>query len=411
MRDGSPAVDVPGAADRLELVDALRGFALLGVFWANLHIFSGIEYMGDAQRASFFTRADTLAFGVERFFVENKFMGLFSFLFGISFWLFLSRVSARGGPATRLFYRRVFWLFAIGCVHGWLLWCFDILRFYALWAVLLPLFVRTPPRRLLAYGLTAAVLVPALVAGVRSFLAIGAPAPDSAIEAATLAAFASGGYGEMLAANWRYDWHLTFGIGQIGYQVAVFGRLLLGLLAARTLELGNPEAHRPLLRRVLMFGGLLGLAGSTTFAFGLLAARPGGVLRAVVRRLFVEGGQLALTLAYASAIALLFLAPRARLAIRRLAPLGRMALTMYLCQTLFGLWMFYGFAPGPHLMGKVGPALLAAVAVAGYLVQIALAKAWLSRFRFGPAEWVWRSLTYGRIQPLAGAGEVRAGAA
>src|SRR4029077_9548737 len=144
----SPAFRGTPAAGRLEFVDSLRGFALLGVFWANLLIFSGIEYLTKEQRASLFHgRLETIAYFFERFFVENKFMGLFSLLFGISFWLFLSRVGGRAASATALFYRRIFWLFVIGAIHGWLLWCFDILRFYALWAVLLPLFVRTAPKR------------------------------------------------------------------------------------------------------------------------------------------------------------------------------------------------------------------------------------------------------------------------
>ena len=159
------------ASGRLEFIDSLRGFALFGVFWANLLIFSGIGYMTDRQRGSLFTsRLDSIALFLERFFIENKFMGLFSFLFGISFWLFLSRVRARGGSATSLFYRRIFWLFIIGAAHGWLLWCFDVLRFYALWAVLLPLFVRTAPRRLLSIALITSILIPALVAGLRVWI-------------------------------------------------------------------------------------------------------------------------------------------------------------------------------------------------------------------------------------------------
>src|SRR5215831_20380435 len=89
------------AAERVQFVDALRGFALFGVFAANLLIFSGIDYMSHERRtASFGGSLDRLAFFCERFFVENKFMGLFSFLFGISFWLFLSRVQSRTNSAT-----------------------------------------------------------------------------------------------------------------------------------------------------------------------------------------------------------------------------------------------------------------------------------------------------------------------
>ena len=86
-----------------------------------------------------------------------------------------------------------------------------------------------------------------------------------------LAAFSAGSYSEVLAANWRYDWYLTISIGQIGYQVAIFGRLLLGLYVARTLDLANLAAYRTLLRRVLVVGAAVGLVGNTIFAGGLLS--------------------------------------------------------------------------------------------------------------------------------------------
>ena len=96
-------------------------------------IFSGLAYMTEEQKASASSTAlDKVVYVLEQFFVENKFIGLFSVLFGVSFWLFLDRARARGAPATRLFYRRIGWLFVFGALHGWLLWCFDVLRFYAL---------------------------------------------------------------------------------------------------------------------------------------------------------------------------------------------------------------------------------------------------------------------------------------
>jgi uncharacterized protein len=388
------------ASDRLEFIDSLRGFALFGVFWANLLIFSGITYMNDEQRTSLFTsRLDWIAYYLERFLIENKFIGLFSFLFGISFWLFLSRVRSRGGAATSLFYRRIFWLFVIGLVHGWLLWCFDVLRFYALWAILLPLFARTKPRRLLLIALTASILLPAIISGVRVLLTVPTE-PTTNFDAMALAAFSSGTYREVLKANWQYDWYLTDSIGQIAYQVAVFGRLLLGLFVARTITFENLGSHHVLLRRVLIGGGLLGIIGSTIFAGNLIDTRDAPLL-AFVRRFLVESGQLGLTLAYASGLALAFMIPRWKAAIRLLAPVGRMALTWYLLQTVFGIWMFYGFPPGPSLMGKIGPAYLLVLSLVGFAAQIVCATAWLRRFRFGPSEWLWRTLTYWKIQPFA----------
>jgi uncharacterized protein len=389
------------ASVRLEFIDSLRGFALFGVFWANLLIFSGIGYMTDAQRSSLFTsRFDAIAFFIERFFIENKFMGLFSFLFGISFWLFLSSVRARGESATSLFYRRIFWLFIIGAVHGWLLWCFDILRFYALWAVFLPLFVRTAPRRLLSIALITSILIPALVAGWRVWMSTPSSSPSD-FDAMALTAFSNGSYRAVLLANWKYDWYLTLAISQISYQVAVVGRLLLGLYAARMLALGNLESHRSLLRKVLLVGGVVGMLGSIIFAGGFLSSSAISPLPAFVRRCIVESGQLGLTLAYAAGMALLFLTIRGRPLVRLLAPIGRMALSCYLLQTVFGIWVFYGFARGPALMGKVGPALLMTLAFVGFVVQIVFARVWLKWFRFGPAEWLWRSLTYWSLQPLS----------
>lgn len=390
---------VTSGTERLEFVDSLRGFALFGVFWANLLIFSGISYMTSEQRASLFTtRLDSIAYSLERFFIENKFMGLFSLLFGISFWLFLSRARSRGGSGTSLFYRRIFWLFLIGLVHGWLFWAFDILRFYALWAILLPVFVRIAPRRLFYIALFTGILVPALVSGLSAWMTPVQPMTD--FDALALKAFSSGTYREFLVANWKYDWYLTNSIDQIAYQVAMFGRLLLGLCVARALDLGNLNTHRKTLIKVLLAGGLAALVGNTIFAGDLVTSDTTTPFLSFIRRFLVEGGHLGLTLFYAAALALAFLTARWKSAIRSLAPVGRMALTWYLLQTVFGIWMFYGFAPGPALMGKLGPAALAAIALVGFLVQVVCARFWLSRFRFGPAEWLWRTLTYWKVQPF-----------
>jgi uncharacterized protein len=392
------ARDIPVA--RLEFIDTLRGFALFGVFWANLLIFSGIEYMTDGQRARLSVSSfDRLAYFCERFFIENKFMGLFSFLFGISFWLFLNRAQARVSSPTALFYRRIFWLFVIGALHGWLLWCFDILRFYALWAVLLPLFIRMSPRKLLATALSTSILVPAIVAALRVWLG---PSSESGADydAMALFAFSHGSYRDVLLWNWKYDWFLTLSISQFGYQVAIFGRLLMGLYVARTIDLSDLRTQRRLLNRIFVAGALWGLIGSTVFAGKFVTGGAVNPLLAFIRKFVVEGGQLGLTLAYASGLALAFLNPRVNKLVRLTASLGRMALTWYLLQTMFGIWIFYGFAPGPRLMGKVSAGPIALLALAGFVVQLVLARLWLSRFRFGPAEWLWRSLTYWKVQPF-----------
>jgi uncharacterized protein len=109
-----PSKPPPHRTDRLEYVDTLRGFALFGVLRANLFIFSGFSYMTDGQRAALPTASlDKMVYLLELIFVENKFMGLFAFLFGVSFWLFLDRLRQRGVAGTGLFYRRLLWLFVV----------------------------------------------------------------------------------------------------------------------------------------------------------------------------------------------------------------------------------------------------------------------------------------------------------
>jgi len=391
----------PRSADRVDFVDVLRGFALFGVFGANLLIFSGFFYMTDDARAMLPTaRVDHIVDLIRLVFIENKFMGLFSFLFGVSFWLFLDRARMRGADGISLFYRRLAWLFVIGAVHAWLFWLWDILRIYAVGGLLLPLFLRVSNKVLLSLALFCAVLAPALIGGLRSLLMEPA-ASREALNALALATFSSGGYGEVLHVNWVYDLNITFSVSRIPYQVAVFGRLLLGLYAARRLLHVELEQHRKLFRGLLIGGAIIGVAFNLIIALGSLDSSVAhDFVLPFSRRLIAQSGYLALTLAYASALALLFQRLRWRRYLMMFVPVGRMALTCYLFQTLLGLWLFYGFMPGPDLMGTIGPTWLVLVWVIGYLAQMWLTSVWLRHFRFGPAEWLWRSLTYWKRQSL-----------
>ncbi|MEO8190467.1 MAG: DUF418 domain-containing protein [Acidobacteriota bacterium] len=392
------------AAYRIEYVDILRGFALVGVFGANLFIFSGLGYMPEARRALLPTaRLDRVVQLLELIFIENKFLGLFAILFGVSFWLFLEGARARGESGDgrlSLFYRRLGWLFLIGALHGWLLWCFDVLRFYALWGLMLPLFLRVSQKALLRAALFFGVLAPAIVIGLRSLL-FAVPAADVSLDLLALRAFSSRTYLDVLRANWRYDWKLTLSISQIAYQVAILGRLLLGLWAARAGVVSRLSEHRSLFRTVLLWGSLVGIVCNVLDARHVLDPSPAaGFLSAFAGRFAAEVGYLALSIAYASAVALLVQKSRGPERLRALGSVGRMALSLYIFQTMIGLFLFYGFTRGPRLMGRIGPTWLLPIWIGGYGLQLWLASAWLRRYRFGPAEWLWRSLTYARIQPL-----------
>ncbi len=398
----NPAANQKTTGDRLEFVDVLRGFALIGVFGANLLIFAGYTYMSEGEKAALSTAAsDTIINTLQLIFIENKFMGLFSFLFGVSFWLFLERANARGARGTQLFYRRIAWLFVIGLIHGWLFWCFDVLRFYALWALFLPLFLKLSNKVLLGSALFFAVLAPALISGFNGWLTV-APAPDSTLDELALRTFATGSFSSFLYVNWLYDWYLTLSWGQLAYQIAIFGRLLFGLFAARALLLTDLPDHRKLFLALLVGGGAIGIAGNIVTIGNFIVAPPegGDFVLPFARRFVSQFGYLLLTLAYVAGLALLFQRPWWTKVLSPLGNVGRMALTCYLLQTLFGLWLFYGFMPGPGLMGKIGPLRLVPIWLVGFALQVLFASIWLKHFRFGPAEWLWRSLTYWKVQPF-----------
>ncbi len=396
--------------ERIDFLDALRGFALAGVLLANLELLSGYAFLSSAEQAALPSAAADNVAGSVLFdvFVENKFLGLFALLFGLGFSLQLDRARSRGTELLPTFRRRLGWLFAFGVAHAWLLWWGDILRFYAVWGLLLPLFAGRRPRTLLVWGLLLGVVLPAawrvgISLAASSLSASVKDAAGDRLEAATFAAFAEGTYLDMLRANWTYSWRSLLSATQGPYQLAIFGRFLLGMWIGRLGLFHDIESHRVVLRRIAAWGLAVGLIGNGVFAAIPLLQETGllGYPRWLAWRFVVtHPGFLALTMFYACGLALLWLREEWRDRLELLAPVGRMALTNYLLQSACSAWLFYGFASGPRLMGLFGPSALIPVWAAVFVAQAVMSHLWLRQFRYGPCEWVWRMLTYGRVERL-----------
>jgi uncharacterized protein len=389
---GSPSVE----GERLELIDALRGFALAGVLLVNLGSFTLYAFLDDAARAALPTAGfDRVADAIESLLVEEKAITLFSMLFGLGFALQLERAETRGSAGLRLYLRRIGVLLLFGLIHSYLFWWGDILLIYALMGLLLVLCRKLSSRALLSLGLTVALVLPAMMEPWMEALLKSMPAQE-AMERANLAAFSSPHWTTALAqnvffSNWAYVvWWDVWPF--------VFGRFLLGYWAGRAGLLQRPEVHGELLYRLFIVASIIGI---TTTGLGYFeesldtgAGQPGAVLLGIVLR----AGPLALGIAYASGFALLFLHSSCRRYLRALAPVGRMALTNYLLQTAVCLSVFYGAGldVGPRY-GLVG---ILSTWVLLFGAQTFFSQWWLSRYRFGPIEWLWRSLTYARRQPL-----------
>jgi uncharacterized protein len=395
-------------AARLQLVDALRGFALLGILIVNLNDFSQYWGLTAEQKAQLPTAGtDPIAQFLRFMFGYGKFNTIFSFLFGLGFAMFLARAPERSAEFLRLYWWRLTILFAIGAVHMTFLWWGDIVALYAgLGFVFVP-FRRVSDRALLACAAALIMSHPFLTLLIvlsNGALDPGAPlrqlsdwmftgvfgfAPDSHAMVAM-----SGSWAELLKYN------LTGPPYRLGDMLSssrfqrVLAMFLVGLWAGRHMIFRDPAAHRRLFRQVLFWGLPISLLGNAVFAWMRLA----GDEPSTVRDLVYAVSAVPLAMAYLAGLSLLWMRPKAQRWLAALAPAGRAALTVYLSQTIICIALFYGVGLG--LGGRVGPTLFLPIALAIFAVQVALSLLWLRYFRFGPVEWVWRSLTYGRREPL-----------
>ncbi|MBF5044545.1 DUF418 domain-containing protein [Aggregicoccus sp. 17bor-14] len=414
----SPAARPVDSGERIALLDVLRGFALGGVWLSNAALyFSGVVLLPKARMDAWLrSPLDAAAFHLFNFFVAGKAMTLFAFLFGLGFSVQLLRAEARGASVVPLYTRRLCVLLLFGLTHLFALWYGDILAIYAVTGFALLLFRARPSRQLLPLALALILLPPLLVPLGERFLPVllhGREAAEAAaklaaehsaaIKAPTLEAFAAGGYARVVRANADIYVHDFLKPMLFGYLFTVLGKFLLGLVAGRMRLFQDVPAHRALLRRLLLGWGLvLGVLGNGAAVVSrVLTVRgvldehsPVFTLLPSVREL----GFLGLAALYASLIALAFQRPGPRRLLSLLAPAGRMALTNYLTQTLVSLWLFYGY--GLSLIGRLSPAHCIPLIAGLFCVQVALSHLWLAHFRFGPAEWLWRSLTYGQRQPM-----------
>lgn len=340
-----PALGPATGGERLSLLDALRGFALAGVFLVNLGAFSLYYYLNAEQRAALPTAGfDHWGRMALAFFASEKFITLFSLLFGLGFAVQLMRAEERGGDAIPVYVRRLLVLLLIGSAHWVLLWWGDVLRFYAVLGFGLLLFRRVPQRVLLWAGLALTCVGAALLGLVFDPLlepALRTLPSQAAANARALAVFSGDSYAAVVRTNPWYDGLL---VARNWYEpLFIFGRFLLGFWAGRMLLLHEPEAHRALLRRIFAGGVALGLLGNAVRVlrdfFPLTERVPAldGPLGGAALNVLTSIGSIALGVAYATGFTLLFLRPAWRRRLEVLAPVGRMALTNYLAQTLVGV--------------------------------------------------------------------------
>ncbi|MEV4523822.1 DUF418 domain-containing protein [Micromonospora sp. BL1] len=372
---------------RINVVDALRGIALLFILLANVWYFSsGFEFhlVDDPAHGT----VDRLVAGAAELLFAMKAYLLFSFLFGYSFTLQLDSAARRGVTFGPSFLRRLSGLFVLGALHAVLLYHGDILTTYALLGLVLLAARRTEPRAAL---LAAAVIVGVVATVIGLAAVLGATVvPD---EAAAIAAGARstealrGGLGDVVLEHLR---SLPAMLGALAVQGPLaFAAFLVGLAAGRHRMLATVPTHENLLRRCERVGYPVGLAGAAVFAVGGGSASMTGLMVSAVTAPFLAA-------AYAATLLRLF-TRRPRVA-DALAPAGRMALTNYLGQSLLCVLVFTGVGLG--LAGHTSPAQTLLIALTIFAVQVATSAWWMRRFRYGPVEWALRAWTHRRWPDL-----------
>ncbi len=388
--------------ERIDFVDILRGFALLGVFMFNMWGFAGASF-GLMVWPHGWDRALVVA---RDFLIQAKFYSLFSFLFGWGMSIHMLRAQQRGMKFLPVYLRRLLILLLLGLAHGILIWDGDILTYYALMGFLLVLFRNRSERFLL---ITAVTLL---------LFSIFMTLPYTGVTAVRnwygeLTAFAQQGGGPPVYATATWVEIVrqrapSFIGGNVGNFIYVFGNILsmflLGLYAGKRQIFQNVAQHRPFLRRVMWGGLLIGILLNGLFVLniywretGLPDWYPANFLRTIHTGTRTFGAP-ALMLFYVSGLTLLTQRESWRERLAPLGPVGRMALTNYLTQSMLGTLIFYGYGLG--LYGRTTPLFGVILVIVIFLAQIRFSAWWLARYQFGPMEWLWRSLTYGRKQPL-----------
>lgn len=390
-------------SERILLIDVLRGVALFGILAANMRgFFAPLDAYMDIG-VLYHSRTDLLAQGFITTFIQGKFISIFSFLFGMGFAIQMSRSEARGARFMGFYPRRLMALAWFGLIHGILIWAGDILLTYSLAGALLLCFRSRQQKTLLwwAAGLFAMPIVGSTIVMCFYFSRFRRPWMEpKPIDLQKLYRvidiYAHGTLRQILAQNW-VEWKRELPTqGFAIYAVALF---LLGIWVWRAGIVQRLEEYQLVLKRVCAWCIPVGLVVSAYVAVVKAVIPPAtvSVWSWIGQALWLPGSHV-LGAGYVSGLALIFLREDWRSCLRPFAAVGRTALTNYLAQSVLCTLFFYSYTTG--LYGRIGPAAGLVPTVVLFAAQVVVSNWWLKRYRFGPMEWLWRGMTYGKFPSM-----------
>lgn len=383
-------------SERIHEIDGIRGFALLGILMMNIMSFAtpmmqdGMEQQTTERFTGQYNEWSIFFINT---FVTTNFYTMFSFLFGLGFYIFLSRAENKVQSTNILFLRRMGMLLIFGILHGVLLWYGDILWTYAVTGVLLLFFYKLSPKinLIIGVGILGVFTVFLLL---MSLLLFGVNVP---VEGAFSLPFdmtetiIDGSYSDLILINSTF---LGISLMNIIFLVpSVLAVFLIGLYAAQKGIFNNIDAHESLINKVAAVGLGIGLPIKILTGYAVTYQSLDTAWAMLSMLSSTIGGPL-MSLGYIALF--LIIAGKVPAMVKILQPVGQMALTNYIMQTVIMMIIFYGF----NLFNRVDAVYFIPIVLAVFAVQIIYSHLWMKVFKFGPLEWVWRTVTYLKILPI-----------
>jgi uncharacterized protein len=405
-------MDPISANERVQLLDILRGFAILGMFAVNMVV----DYWDDVTRAIQLALPDFFTLVFVDLFASGKFVTIFSFLFGIGFFVQMERIHARGGNHIAFYVRRSVGLFLISILAWACTLPTGILMEYAVFGLPLLLFYKRSPRTILAMTVLCILLSMTFGSIVPSFhesLELQTLADEQGVSVSEVIqpvdpvfeawqTMAREGDFLQISSAMLAELPVVWSTWRsYAYKLDLLGLMLLGLYVGRRGAVWNADIRRMIAKQALPwligvgFGGCLiwvgmedfGMGDSSSFAPTMIQSLAGWPM-----------GMNALGLGYVAAITLLIEKHSWRRLLTPFAAVGRMALTNFLFTAL--ILAFTGWPWGLGLYGKIMPATGLTIVIGVFIFQVLASNWWMRRFCFGPVEWLWRSFTYGKVPAI-----------
>lgn len=396
-------------SEREHILDVLRGIALFGILIINVLDFSGYGNLTVEMKREITTQAGYFISALLEMFAHGKFYSIFSLLFGLGFSIIIMRLQKKGVNALKVFYRRLFWLLMIGLIHIYFMWWGDILVLYALLGMLLPLFRNLSNKALLTWA-TALILSPVLIdlmKWISEFQMAGW------LENVAISIEEKNGIFDDNWRRWLYTensgWNEFWAWQQAGpfWRFStiietnripkVLGMFILGYYVGKNCLYKNLKLNKALFKRICIWGFIVGLPANIVWTYYMWGKDWSNNVDLVETMLYALG-VVPLALAYVAALFLYWAYTGGKTRLMIFAPVGRMALTNYIMQTVLGILVFYEIGLG--LGGNMKPTLFIPIVVCIYAFQVVFSKYWLKYFNYGPLEWIWRVLTYQKRIPI-----------